>query len=241
VHALPDKPMLIVNHPEAGTFQGYFAQALFSQAEGKGTNELWDGNFDAIEVFNHSDLESNRDKSLADWFSMLNHGVDVFAVGSSDCHELRTCAVGYPRTCLRLGTDDPMAITNDQIRDVAKAGHSTIDGGLFMTVVGPNGSQPGDIQPKSGSATFTVTVEAPSWVSLGNPILETFVNGASVKTEPLMPVGAGPSRRFMNSVTVTLDPSKRSFVVFHAKGDGDLAPVLPGRNPFAASNPILFE
>jgi hypothetical protein len=51
----------------------------------------------------------------------------------------------------------------------------------------------------------------------------------------------GPGKRFVNSVTVPLPSGKRSWVVFHAKGDKDLAPVHPGRTPFAVSNPILFE
>jgi hypothetical protein len=29
-------------------------------------------------------------------------------------------------------------------------------------------------------------------------------------------------------------------VLFHASGTGDLAPVHPGRNPMAFSNPIFF-
>jgi len=241
VKALPEKPTLIVNHPESSGFQGYFSQVMFDRSQGKGTNKLWDGGFDAIEVFNASSLDANRDKSFADWVSMLNAGTNVWAVGSSDCHHLRTCATGYPRTCLRVGTDDPLVVTNNMVRDAAGQGKSTIDGGLFMTVVGPNGSQPGDIIAKAGSAQFTVTVQAPSWIALGNPTLETFVNGVSVQSDPLMPVGAGPAKKFMNTVTVPLDASKRAFVIFHAKGDGDLSPVLPGQGPFAASNPILFE
>jgi len=241
VKALPEKPTLIVNHPDSSGFQGYFGQVLFDRSVGKGTNELWDGNFDAVEVFNASSLEENRNSSFADWLSMLDAGSNYWAVGSSDCHHLRTCAVGYPRTCLRLGTDDPTAVTNTAVRDAAGQGKATIDGGLFMTVAGPNGAQPGDMVAKTGSATFTVTVQAPSWIQLGNPTLETFVNGKSVKTDPLMPIGTGPAKKFMNTVTVTLDTSKRSYVLFHAKGDGDLAPVLPGNHPFAASNPIFFQ
>ena len=74
------------------------------------------------------------------------------------------------------------------------------------------------------------------------PTIEVIVDGQAVKTEPLMPVGVGPSKKFMNQVTVALDTSKpRNWVLFHAKTDGDLAPLHPGRKAFAASNPVLFE
>ena len=179
---------------------------------------------------------------MTDWFSLLNHGKTVWSVGSSDCHHLRTGPVGYPRTCLRVGTDDPTKLDLNMVRDAAGKGQSTISGGLYMTVVGPNGARPGDTAPKQASADFNVTVEAPSWVSTVTPTLEIIVNGITVKTEPLLPVGAGPSKKFMNQVTVALDSAlARNWVIFHARTDGDLAPLHPGRKAFAASNPVRFE
>ena len=72
--------------------------------------------------------------------------------------------------------------------------------------------------------------------------LETIVNGVTVATEPLLPLGAGPVNRYVNQVTVTLDPAApRNWVVFHAKGEGDLAPLHPGRQPFAVSNPVMLS
>jgi hypothetical protein len=242
VKALPEKPTLIINHPESVGFQGYFNQAKFDPALGKGTGELWDDNFDAIEVTNDSDFESNRDKSVADWFSLLNHGMAVWAVGSSDCHHLRTGPVGYPRTCLRVNTDDPTALDVSKVRDAAGKGQAVVSGGLYLSVQGPNASRPGDILPKQASADFIVTVDAPSWMSTTNATLETIVNGKTVSTVPLQAFGAGPSQKFVNQVNVQLDTSlTRSWVVFHVKSDGDLAPLHPGRKAFAFSNPVLFE
>ncbi len=242
VKALPEKPTLIVNHPDSAGFQGYFNQAKFDASLGKGTGDLWDDNFDAIEVYNNSDFESNRDKSVADWFSLLNHGMAVWSVGSSDSHHLRTTPVGYPRTCLRVNTDDPTALDVNIVRDAAGKGQSTISGGLYMSVMGPNASRPGDIVAKQASADFTVTIEAPTWVPTTNATLETIVNGKTVSTDALLPFGTGPSQKFVNQVTVQLDGSlPRNWVVFHVKADGDLAPLHPGLKPFAASNPILFE
>ena len=243
VRALPDNPVLIVNHPSGGGFGAYFSAAGLDRKTGKGREGFWSDDFDAIEVFNDSDFEANRKDSVADWFALLEAGMTVFAVGSSDSHYLRTSPVGYPRTCLPFGHDDPTKLTKLLVRDAVGNGSATISGGLFMTAAGPNGEKPGQMVTAGagGMATFTLTIESASWVDAST--LETIVNGKTVSTEPLVPVDgwAGPSKKFVNQVTVTLDPSRpRNWVMFHAKGDGDLAPLHPGRRPFAASNPFFL-
>lgn len=242
VQALPENPVLIVNHPSGGLgFGAYFNAAGYDAATGTGKDGFWSDNFDAIEVFNSSDLESNREQSVADWFSLLEHGMKVWAVGSSDSHHLRTSPVGYPRTCMRFGHDNPKSLTREDVRDALAKGASTISGGLYMTVSGPNGQGPGEtVATGGGEATFTITVEAPSYIQANT--LETILNGKTLGTEPLAPIGAGPGKKFANQVKVKLDPqAPRNWLVFHAKGEGDLAPLHPGKHPFAVSNPIFLE
>jgi hypothetical protein len=240
-HAVSDAPLVIVNHPRSSGFGGYFSSALYDPKSDTGDPALWSPDFEAIEVFNDSDFEKNRNASVADWFAMLNHGKTIWAVGSSDSHHLRTSPVGYPRTCLRFGHDDPTKLSPSLMRDAVLSGAATISGGLYMTVVGPNSEGPGQkVVSADGKATFLVTVQAPSWMAADT--LETIVNGVTVSTEPLLPIGTGKAKRFANQVEVTFDPTQpRSWVVFHAKGSGDLAPLHPGRNPFAVSNPIFLQ
>ncbi len=242
VHALPDNPVLIVNHPSGSGFGAYFSAAQLDRNTGTGKDGFWSDDFDAIEVFNDSDLESNRDASLADWFALLNHGLKFWAVGSSDSHQLRSSPVGYPRTCLNFGHDDPTKLTKEIVRDKVASGPALISGGLFMTVAGPNGEKPGEIVKTAadGTATFTVTVQAPSYIDATK--LEVFVNGESKSVEDLLPMGAGTGKKFVNQVQVTLDGTKTgNWVIFHAKGERDLSPLHPGRRPFAATNPFFLE
>ncbi|NUP11972.1 MAG: CehA/McbA family metallohydrolase [Polyangiaceae bacterium] len=241
VHALPESPALIVNHPSGDSaFSSYFTKVQLDRETGSSDHELWTENFDAIEVFNDSDFESNRNASVADWFALLNAGKTFFAVGSSDSHAVRTSPVGYPRTFMFLGYDDPELGKAEDVRDAILQGNMTIGGGLFMTVEGPDASGPGTILPRTGdTADFTVTVRCPSWVTADT--LEIIVNGETVATEPLEPVGAGPAKEFVNAVTVPLPDKPTAWVVFHAKGPGDLDPVHPGRKPFAVSNPVMFQ
>jgi hypothetical protein len=140
-----------------------------------------------------------------------------------------------------FGHDDTTALTPAAVRDALASGAANISGGLTMTVLGPNGERPGQtVSAPPEGATFTVTVQAPSWIAADT--LETIVNGETVSVEPLLPLGAGPSKRFVNQVQIKVDPERpRTWVVFHAKGESDLAPLHPGRRPFAASNPMFLQ
>jgi hypothetical protein len=240
VDALPEKPALVVNHPRSSGFGGYFSATGYDRATGTGRADLWSDNFDVIEVCNGSTFEDNRKSTVQDWFSFLERGKDIWAVGSSDNHHLVSGPVGHPRTCLHLGHDDPAKADPVSIRDALLAGRAIIGGGLFMTVKGPAGELPGQkFQAASGTATFTVSVQAPTWISATK--LETIVNGVTVHTQELLPVGDGPGQSFLQTVEVPVDTARdRSWVVFHATGDGDLAPVHPGKKPFAFSNPVFF-
>jgi len=241
VRALPEKPALIVNHPSGDQpFQAYFTKVQLDNATGTSPDPLWSDRFDAIEVFNDSSFDSNRDRSVAAWFSLLNHtDKKYWAVGSSDSHQIRTSPVGYPRSYMFVGYDEPANATTADVRDSIVQGRITISGGLFMTVAGPGASAPGDTIAKTATADFTVSVSCPSWI--GADTLEVIVNGETVSTEPLAPVGAGPGKTFVNQVSVTLPSGPRAWVLFHAKGPGDLTPLHPGKEPFAVSNPIFFE
>jgi hypothetical protein len=236
VHAQAEKPVLVVNHPSGGSFQSFFSRTGFERAQGKGKGELWSDDFDALEVFNDSNFETNRAQSVGDWFAILNSGRNVWAVGSSDSHYIRTSPVGYPRTCLFFGHDDPERLTADGVRDVLRSGAASISGGLFMTVEGPGGAKPGGT---STAGAYKVVVQAPSWLSAKS--LEIIVDGVTTETIALTATGAGPSKRYEATVSVQPNSSApRHWVVFHASSDADLAPLHPGRKAFAASNPIFF-
>lgn len=236
VHAQAEKPVLVVNHPSGGSFQSFFSRTGFERAQGKGKGELWSDDFDALEVFNDSNFETNRAQSVGDWFAILNSGRNVWAVGSSDSHYIRTSPVGYPRTCLFFGHDDPERLTADGVRDVLRSGAASISGGLYMTVEGPGGAKPGGT---STAGAYKVVVQAPSWLSAKS--LEIIVDGVTTETIALTATGAGPSKRYEATVSVQPNSSApRHWVVFHASSDADLAPLHPGRKAFAASNPIFF-
>jgi len=239
VKALPEKPLLIVNHPSGTGLGAYLAAARFDRARGTGDPAMWSERFDALEVFNDSDFAANAAGSVADWFALLDAGKTRWAVGSSDSHFLRTAPVGYPRTCIRLGHDDPTKLTAEAVRDALALGAATVSGGLMMTVTGPGGVGPGGtVALASETVRFEVEVSAPTWIDA--TVLEAWVDG-EVRPATLAPVVSPTGHRYQATVDVTPNRSRaKHWVVFHARGERDLAPLHPGRRPFAVSNPVFF-
>jgi hypothetical protein len=237
VAELPEKPVFIVNHPSGTAFSSYFTAAALDRVKASGDPDLWSDEFGAIEVFNDSNFDVNRDKSVADWFALLNAGKTYWAVGNSDSHDRRTSPVGYPRTCLRFGHDDPTKLSPEAVRDVLRSGAATVSGGLYMTVEAPGGVGPGG---SASPGAYKVVVQSPSWFSATS--LEVIVDGVTTETIPLTAVtSADPGKRYEATANVAATQSRsRHWVVFHARSDGDLAPLHPGRKPFAVSNPIFF-
>jgi hypothetical protein len=240
-HALEGKPIVIVNHPSGGGFGAYFDSAGFTKDAGKGQGDLWSDDFDAVEVFNSSSLDENRNDSVADWLSLLTHGKLVPAVGSSDSHAIRTSPVGYPRTCIRFGHDDPSKLTMEQVRDGAAEGSATISGGIMVQVLDPNNQPVGKTLTTNGTPiSLKVIVQSTSWVKPTE--LEVILDGKSILTEDLIPVTSnGPGLRFENVINVQPGTTANSFVLFHARGSGDLSPLHPGSKPFAVTNPIYLK
>jgi hypothetical protein len=236
INRRPERPLIIVNHPEDSAM-GYFALGGFDRTTTTGAPELWNEQFSAIEVFNESDFETNRNASVADWFALLNAGKIYWATGASDSHDLRSVPVGYPRTCIYFGHDDPTRLTPEAVRDGMRSGTAVISGGLTMTVQGPDGTLPGGT---SQAGLYKVVIQSPGWISASG--LEVIVDGVTQRDLNLPPPsGSGPGKRWELTVPVDAASSRsRHWVVFHARGSGDLSPLLAGKKPFAVSNPIFF-
>lgn len=242
VAKLPEQPVFIINHPRSGGIIGleaYFTAASYDPATGRGAAPLWSDQFDAIECFNSSDFEENRNAVVKDWFSMLGAGKKLACLGNSDSHHLRSSPVGYPRTCMYFGHDDPTKLTPEAVRDALRTGRTTVSGGITMTAAGPGGEPPGQtVPPGAGPVPFTVTAAAPSWLDV-DPNVEVIVDGKTVATQPLTADVQTVGKHWHATVNVDR-PAGAHWVIFHVKGKGDLAPLHPGKNAFAMSNPIFF-
>ncbi len=248
-------PAVMVNHARSfGGLMGegaYFSRVDYDPATGMvGRPELWSESFDLIEVFNDSDFDENFAEGQVghDWFSFLSTGRRIFAVGSSDSHQVAETPVGYPRTCIAVGHDDAASLRAGGgaglVRDALVAGHAVISGGAYVDVVGAGGAGPGDEVTSAGErATVTVTVRAPSFVELDR--LRVFVDGAVSETITLDETTRDPmdaTVRFSGDIEVPVAAGAMgSWAIFVADGvTADLGPVYPGRRPFGVTNPVFF-
>lgn len=243
VRDLPEEPILIINHPRGAAISGYFDYVGYDATTGA-VNRMdeWDTGWNVVEIFNDSSFDENREGTVRDWFSFLNAGDRIFAAGSSDSHKVeRGSPVGYPRTCLDLGVDDPAVLraggATQAVLDATGAGQFTVNGGIFVDAVARGDVGPGgDVTGAGATETVRVTVQAASWVDATE--LEVYVDGELSETITL---GAGDGvLRFDEDVEVAIDGSG-SWVVFHARGEMPLDPVHPGRMPFGVTMPIFFE
>ncbi len=237
VRARPEAPVVIINHPRGPT--NYFGYVGYDAATGLADSVAdWDTKFTLVEVFNDASWISNRNTHVADWFGLLKAGRKIFAVGSSDSHGMSTSPVGYPRTCLPLGTDDPRALTVNQVRDTLAAGHGVVSGGIYVSAkLGTAG--PGDTTTGAGTPQMVdVTVQAASWIDVDG--IDVVVDGETVDRIAVMPSDAVPNTaiRWRGQVPVQVRATG-GFVVIAAYAQRPLEPVHPGRIPFGVANPIF--
>ena len=238
VRARPEAPVVIINHPRGPT--NYFGYVGYDAATGTADLEgSWDTKFTLLEVFNDSSWLQNRGGTVTDWFGLLKAGRKMFAVGSSDSHDMSSSPVGFPRTCIELGTDDPRQLTANLVRDRLAAGRSTVSGGIYVSAkIGQNG--PGTTLTGAGSPmTVDVAVQAASWIDVD--AIDVIVDGETVDTIPVVPADADPGNpvvRWRGAIPITVRATG-GFVVIAAYAQRTLMPVHPGRIPFGVTNPIF--
>nr|MDQ3037036.1 CehA/McbA family metallohydrolase [Myxococcota bacterium] len=240
--ARPERPTVVINHPRGDT--NYFGYVGYDPITGTVEREEdWDDEFTAVEFFNDADWRRERGRLVTDWLSFLDRGRRVFAVGSSDSHSMRGSPVGYPRTCLALGVDEPSAVDRFAVRDAVAQGRSTISGGIYVDAsigdVGPGGEVTG-----GATATVHVRVQAASWVDVD--ALEIVVDGRTLDTIEILPGDAPdpalrPHVRFERDLEIDVADGTGSYVIVAAYGDATLEPVHPGRIPFGVTNPIFLR
>ena len=206
--------------------------------------------------------------TVDDWFGLLNsddRADGVFAVGSSDSHGVLDGSevsgsgpVGYPRTCVIVGTDDPETLRADDgtpqfVKGLVRDGRSVINGGFYILALG-TGAGPGQTVNGAGPYPIDVEVQAPIWVGPLD-LIEMWMSEDKVITSETIATGTDTKIdnqsvvRFSDSVVV---PDGADWVVFHARGAFDpsiedrndqtqtLDPVHPDRLPFGVTNPIFF-
>lgn len=222
-----------INHPREGT--SYFNHIGYDPEIGPASappGELG-LNFDAIEVWNSNDNWNDLEtKTLPDWYSFLNRGINKIATGNSDSHALTQWA-GQARNLTRLDV-----LTEEGFYDSLLGFRSQVTGAPFIEFT-VDGKGLGDtVTPASPDAEVTVDIKVwvPSWAGLTR--VRLVANGSTLE-EWDVPDSDSPLR-FQVSQPYLLDEDTWFHVAAYEE-NSNLAPVYPGRQCAGFTNPIWVD
>jgi len=225
--------MVQVNHPRSS--QGFLDSVGYDPAEGPDAVEpgLFDFTFDSMEVWNCSeDWAFLRDVTLPDWYSFLNRGQRIRGIGNSDSHALRQW-VGQPRNLVRAD-----AATDEAFYAALKAGRSQATSAPFIELSAGDASLGDTVIPETPDTpvTFSIRVTAPTWAPLD--MVRLVGNGAVIQE---WDVSAETGLVRLDIETSVAPPHDAWYHVITYSETGDLAPLYPGRDSIAFTNPVWVD
>jgi hypothetical protein len=161
----PGVKVKILNHARdlhAGTRP--FGPTLFNAVVGENLDG-WPARFNAMEVINSGATQTDVMRLFHDWMALLNRGLSVTPVGSSDSHDVARYIVGQGRTYIRCDDRDPGRIDVGTAVENFLRGDVMVSYGLLaeLKVNGKHG--PGElVKLTDDSLEVAVRVLGPHWV-----------------------------------------------------------------------------
>jgi hypothetical protein len=191
IDSIPGERIIILNHPR--DLHGGFRPFGPKQHIGPAGENLdgWKLKSNAQEVINSGALQTDPLQLYRDWFGLLNRGLRITPIGSSDSHDVARHFVGQGRTYVRCEDRDPANL------DVAAACRSLREGrvlvslGLLAELEVEERYGPGDLAPVNGDLDVRLRVLGPSWTTAQHVAL--YMNGTVVR-EAEIPLEPGRSQ-----------------------------------------------
>ena len=137
----------------------------------------WPMRFDAMEIINSGATQSDPVRLFHDWMGLLNRGLSVTPVGSSDSHDVGRHFVGQGRTYIRCNDQDPGRLNVDEAVKNFLQGHVMVSYGLLTELTVNNTIHSGDLAMDLGSdeVRIDVRVLGPHWTRARQ--IQVFSNG----------------------------------------------------------------
>jgi hypothetical protein len=197
---------------------------------------------DATEMINSTTEELDALALFRDWFALLNRGVRLFAVGSSDSHTVGE-PVGQGRTWIPSSTDDPAAIDVSAACAAIREGRTSIGLGIFATALVDGRPAMGLTFDRSSDAApfvFDLRVQAPGWIHPRK--VTVFANGRAAATLELERTDGKALDRTLR-VEVPLAARNDAWIVAVVEGEAIDTPAWPSLNKYtlAATNPMFID
>jgi hypothetical protein len=221
------KPQVVIlNHPR-DVHAGYRPLGPLHHNEAVGRNldgELLEAN--AIEIINSAALHSNPLRVFRDWMTLLNSGLRLTPVGSSDSHEVSTKIVGQGRTYIACDDSDPGKIDVAGAVEALLAGRVSVCLGLLATITVDGRHGPGALASPGAELQVEVEVLGPSWSHPGK--VRLFSNGLVIREADISEAAAlRPGSKW-----------KRTWVIPRPPHDVHLVAAVTGKSEAFPFHPI---
>lgn len=234
IRAVPGVRVVTLNHP-ADNHGGFTPThpSRFHPASG----EARDGSpwaIDGFEVVTSAALQSDLMRTYRDWFALLNRGLKISGMGSSDTHDVDRFILGQGRTYIASRAERPDQLDVQEACDSILAGKVLVSMGLLTEMwVGETG--PGGLATAAPGAPLRVRIriQGPRWIDADR--VELFANGRKILSRPLV----SPSGRVVKAdCTVSLpNPGHDTWLVAMATGPGVDRPYWPIPRPYQPDRP----
>ncbi len=231
--------VVILNHPRwPDIARGPFGKFGLNRESGeRASGSAF--HFDALELINSGTLQPDPFYICKDWFSLMNYGDRITAVGSSDSHTVGNI-VGQGRTYVRSDETDVSKIDVDAACDRFVVGDTTISMGIVTDVSVNETYRTGDTITGGERLSVNLRVAAPSWVNPKKAYL--FLNGVIVDEKEV--TSGFPKKPTDQQIVFDRPmPERDAWMVCVIIGDDVKHPAWRTSHPytFAATNPVYLN
>ncbi len=183
----------------------------------------------SMEVINSGATQSDPMQLFRDWFGLLNRGLRVAPVGSSDSHTVSRYLVGQARTYIRCGDEDPGNINVSEAMESFRQGKVMVSYGLVTELTVGAVFGPGELaQTATKSTKVAIRVTGPSWARASR--ISLYANGILIRQEKIE-ASNRPGLKGEVSWDIQV-PSHDVFLVAIAEGPGDKLPFWQFARPY---------
>ena len=178
IFATPHVRVAILNHPR-DVHAGFRPFSPRHHISLTGENlDGWPLLFNAMEVINSGAVQSDSMELFRDWCGLVNRGLQVTPIGSSDSHDVARYIVGQGRTYIRCDDTDVGAIDVDEAVDALLESRVVVSYGLFADLLVNGKHRAGDLvalAEDEDQLVLEIDVQGPPFTRAN--WVEAYVNG----------------------------------------------------------------
>lgn len=193
----------------------------------------WRLEANAMEVINSGAIQSDPMRLYHDWFGLLNRGLSVASVGSSDTHTVDFVPIAQARTYIEVPNSDPGAISIPLAAQNLTEGRTMVSYGLLTSIEvdGHGSGHTVSLKRKAKSLRVSIRIMGPSWSTVDHIAL--YANGVKVREASIPHNSKSAAGGVKWSETWVLPrPEHDVYLVAIASGPGVRQPFWEERKPY---------